>query len=296
MKTLRTKADLREELTGPRREDRRIGLVPTMGYLHEGHLSLIRAARQDCDVVVVSLFVNPAQFGEGEDLDSYPRDEARDAGLAEAAGADLLWAPDAEEIYPEGFDTAVEVGPSLTGVLDGEPERRGPGHFRGVTTVVAKLFNIVQPGVAYFGRKDAQQALVIERMTRDLDFGVEIAVLPTVRQPDGLAMSSRNAYLDDDERARALAISRGLRAAEQRAAAGERSVEAVTEAVREELRDAGIEPEYVEARDARDLSRVAELNGRPVLLAVAARVGGARLIDNTILNDPTTENTTQTEA
>ena len=285
MKLLRTKDELRVELAAPRREGRRIGLVPTMGYLHDGHLSLIRAAREACDVVVVSLFVNPAQFGEGEDLDAYPRDETRDAGLAEAAGADLLWAPAAEEIYPEGFDTVVEVGPALTGVLDGDPERRGPEHFRGVTTVVAKLFNCVGPDVAYFGRKDAQQALVIERMTRDLDFPVEIAVMPTVREPDGLALSSRNAYLVDDERVRALAISRGLRAAEERAAQGERSVEAVTEAVREELRNAGIEPEYVEARDARDLSHVAELNGRPVLLAVAARVGGARLIDNTILNE-----------
>jgi len=296
VKLLRTKEELRAELAAPRREGRRIGLVPTMGYLHDGHLSLIRAAREACDVVVVSLFVNPAQFGEGEDLDAYPRDEARDAGLAEAAGADLLWAPAAEEIYPEGFDTAVEVGPALTGVLDGDPERRGPEHFRGVTTVVAKLFNCVGPDVAYFGRKDAQQALVIERMTRDLDFPVEIAVMPTVREPDGLALSSRNAYLVDDERVRALAISRGLRAAEERAAQGERSVEAVTEAVREELRSAGIEPEYVEARDARDLSHVAELNGRPVLLAVAARVGGARLIDNTILNETRHPGTTQTEA
>src|SRR4029079_948370 len=179
----------------PRAEGRRIGLVPTMGYLHDGHLSLIRAAREACDVVVVSLFVNPAQFGEGEDLDAYPRDEARDAGLAEAAGADLLWAPAAEEIYPDGFDTVVEVGSALTGVLDGDPERRGPDHFRGVTTVVAKLFNCAQPDVAYFGRKDAQQAVVIERMARDLDFPVEIEVMPTVREDDGLALSSRNTYL-----------------------------------------------------------------------------------------------------
>jgi pantoate--beta-alanine ligase len=295
VKTLRTKAELREELSPARREGRRIGLVPTMGYLHEGHLSLVRAARASCDVVVVSLFVNPAQFGEGEDLDSYPRDEERDAALAEAEGADVLWAPSLEEVYPDGFDTAVEVGEALTGVLDGDPAQRGPSHFRGVTTVVAKLFNSVQPDVAFFGRKDAQQAVVIERMTRDLDFPVEIEVLPTVREPDGLALSSRNAYLGDDERVRAVAISRGLRAAEERAAKGERSVDTIVDAVREELRNASIEPEYVEARDARDLSLVSELNGRPVLLAVAARVGGARLIDNTILNDPTTGQTTQTE-
>jgi pantoate--beta-alanine ligase len=287
VKILRTKAELRDELAAPRREGRRIGLVPTMGYLHEGHLSLVRAARASCDVVVVSLFVNPSQFGEGEDLEAYPRNEDRDAALAEAAGGDLLWAPSLEEVYPAGFDTAVEVGETLTGVLDGDPAQRGSSHFRGVTTVVAKLFNSVQPDVAFFGRKDAQQALVIERMTRDLDFPVEIEVLPTVREPDGLALSSRNAYLDDDERTRALAISRGLRAAEQRAAEGERSVDEIVATVREELVNAGIEPEFVEARDARDLSRISELNGRPVLLAVAARVGEARLIDNIILNDPT---------
>ncbi|MGZ5308215.1 MAG: pantoate--beta-alanine ligase [Solirubrobacterales bacterium] len=285
MKTVRTKAELREALAAPRRDGlRRIGLVPTMGYLHEGHLSLIRAARQGCDLVVVSLFVNPAQFEQGEDLHSYPRDEARDAELAEAAGADLLWAPAQEEIYPEGFDTAVEVGESLTAVLCGDPEQRGPSHFRGVTTVVAKLFNCVQPDVAYFGRKDAQQAVVIERMARDLDFPVEIEVMPTIREADGLAMSSRNAYLDEAERERALAISRGLRAAERRAAEGERSADAIVDAVTEELRSAGVEPEYVEARDAENLSRVSKLNGRPVLVAVAARIGKARLIDNAIVN------------
>jgi pantoate--beta-alanine ligase len=255
-----------------------------MGFLHEGHLLLIRAAREACEVVVVSLFVNPTQFGEGEDLDAYPRDEARDAELAAAAGGDILWAPATEEVYPDGFDTAVEVGDALTGVLDGDPKRRGPSHFRGVTTIVAKLFNCVQPDVAYFGRKDAQQAVVIERMARDLDFPVEIEVMPTVREDDGLALSSRNAYLSDGERGQALAISRGLRAAEQRAAAGERSAEALVNAVEEELRNAGIEPEYVEARDANDLSRVSELNGRPVLVAVAARLGKARLIDNVIVN------------
>jgi len=284
MNTLRTKSELREALAGPRREGKRIGLVPTMGFLHEGHLSLVRAARNECDLVVVSLFVNPTQFGEGEDLEAYPRDENRDAELAAAAGADILWAPTAEEVYPDGFDTAVEVGESLTGVLDGDPAQRGPSHFRGVTTVVAKLFNCVQPDVAYFGRKDAQQAVVIERMARDLDFPVEIEVMPTVREDDGLALSSRNTYLSDAEREQALAISRGLRAAEQSAAAGERSTDALVDAVDKELRNAGLEPEYVEARDAESLSRVSELNGRPVLLAVAARVGRARLIDNVIVN------------
>lgn len=286
MKVVRTKIELREALAAPRRQGRRIGLVPTMGSFHNGHLSLMRQARLDCDLVVVSLFVNPTQFGPGEDLDAYPRDDARDIEVAEGEGVDLLWAPEANEVYGEGFGTTVEVDAGLTGVLEGDPESRGPSHFRGVTTVVAKLFNTVQPDVAYFGRKDAQQAIVIERMVRDLDFPVEIEVLPTVREPDGLAMSSRNAYLSGEERSRALALSQALRAADAAARRGERSAAALTEIVERELRNAGIEPEYVEARDAEDLSPVAELNGRPVLVAVAARVGRARLIDNVVI-DPT---------
>ena len=289
MRTVRTKAELREALAEPRREAKRIGLVPTMGYFHDGHLSLMRAARRDCDLVVVSLFVNPTQFGPAEDLDSYPRDEDRDAELATLEGVDLLWTPTIEEMYPDGFATAVEVDAALTGVLDGAPSRRGPSHFRGVTTVVAKLFNCVQPDVAYFGRKDAQQAVVIARMVRDLDFPVEIQVLPIVREQDGLAMSSRNAYLDPRQRERAAALSRALATAEAAVAGGENSTETLVAAVTEELRNAGIEPEYVEARDAESLSPVAELNGRPVLMAVAARVGKARLIDNVILNQPRTE-------
>ena len=283
MKTVRTRSELRQALAEPRREGKRIGLVPTMGFFHEGHLSLMRGAREDCDVVVVSLFVNPTQFGPGEDLDAYPRDEARDGELATLEGVDLLWMPDGDEMYPEGFATTVEVANSLTGVLEGDPEHRGPSHFRGVTTVVAKLFNSVQPDIAYFGRKDAQQALVIERMTKDLDFPVEIAVLPTVREEDGLALSSRNAYLTAEQRSQAAAISRALRAAEETARGGETSVEALVEAARNELSNSGIEPEYVEARAAEDLSPVAELNGRPVLVAVAARVGRARLIDNILI-------------
>jgi pantoate--beta-alanine ligase len=289
MRIVRSKAELREALEPARREGRRIGLVPTMGYFHEGHLSLMRAARRESAVVVVSLFVNPTQFGPGEDLDSYPRDEERDAELAEAEGVDLLWVPEAEEMYPEGFATAVEVGGDLTRVLEGDPAQRGPEHFRGVTTIVAKLFNAAQPDAAYFGRKDAQQALVIRRMTQDLDFPVEIRVLPTIREDDGLALSSRNAYLSREERERALAISRGLRAAERAAARGETSSAALVEAARAELRKAGVEPEYVEARSAEDLSQVADLNGRPVLVAVAARVGKARLIDNVVI-EPTSEN------
>jgi len=291
MKILRSRAELRDALAGPRNRGRRIGLIPTMGYFHQGHLSLMRRAREDCEIVVVSLFVNPAQFGEGEDLNAYPRDENRDAKLAAREGVDVLWIPDVEHMYPDGFATTVEVTGELTDVLEGDPELRGPSHFRGVTTVVAKLFNSVQPDVAYFGRKDAQQAVVIQRMVRDLDFPVRIEVAPTVREEDGLALSSRNAYLDPEQRERAAAISRALRAAEQAAQEGETSTGALVELAINELRNAGIEPDYVEARSAEDLSPIAEMNGRPVLVAVAARVGRARLIDNVVIAPPTTETT-----
>jgi pantoate--beta-alanine ligase len=289
MRTVTTRDELRATLAGPRHEGRSIGLVPTMGAFHEGHLSLMRAARGECDVVVVSLFVNPTQFGPGEDLEAYPRDPEGDATLAEREGVDVLWVPTTGEMYPSGFATAIEVDAALTGVLDGDPSRRGPAHFSGVTTIVAKLFNCVQPDRAYFGRKDAQQAVVVERMVRDLDFPVEVRVLPTVREEDGLAMSSRNAYLEPDERERAAAISAALSAAERAATQGESSADALVAAVGEKLEEAGIDPEYVEARDAEDLSPVATLNGRPVLLAVAARVGRARLIDNVVI-DPDKEN------
>jgi pantoate--beta-alanine ligase len=281
VKLLRARDELRAALVPARREGSSIGLVPTMGFLHEGHLSLLRAARAECDLVVMSLFVNPAQFGPGEDLDRYPRDEERDLRLAAEAGADIVYAPPVEAVYPEGFATQVEVGGGLTDVLDGDPARRGPGHFRGVTTVVAKLFNSVGPDVAYFGQKDAQQVAVIRRMVRDLDIPVRIEVLPTVREADGLAMSSRNAYLDPRERERAAALSRALRAAEE--AARVEGLGAALEAARAELRSAGIEPEYLEARDAESLHPAAESNGRPVLIAVAAQVGGARLIDNVLI-------------
>jgi pantoate--beta-alanine ligase len=280
-RVLRAKAALRAELDQPRRQGLTIGLVPTMGFLHEGHLSLLRSARAECDLVVMSLFVNPTQFGPGEDLDRYPRDEERDLRLASEAGVDLVYAPSVAEIYPDGFATSVEVGGRLTEVLDGNPASRGAGHFRGVATVVAKLLNSVGPDVAYFGQKDAQQAAVIQRMVRDLDFPARIEVLPTVREADGLAMSSRNAYLDDESRQRAAALSRALRAAEQGVREG--SLQAGLDAARRELESAGIEPEYLEARDAELLEPVAELNGRPVLIAVAALVGGARLIDNVLI-------------
>jgi pantoate--beta-alanine ligase len=284
---LRTKAELRSALVEPRRAGKTIGLVPTMGFLHEGHLSLIRAARAECDLVVMSLFVNPTQFGVGEDLDRYPRDEGRDLRLAGEAGADLVFAPPVGEVYPDGFASQVEVSGGLTTVLDGDPARRGSQHFRGVTTVVAKLFNIVGPDVAYFGQKDAQQALVIRRMVRDLNFPVRIEVLPTVRDVDGLAMSSRNAYLGPADRERAVALSRALAAAERGAQHG--SLAQGLEAARRELAAAGVEAEYLEARDAETLEPVAELGARQVLVALAARVGAARLIDNVLIEPQPTD-------
>ncbi len=283
VKLVRAKQELRDALIWPRRTGYSIGLVPTMGYLHEGHLSLLRAAASHCDVVVMSLFVNPTQFRPGEDLDRYPRDEERDLDLAAKAGVDIVYAPPVEGVYPEGFATHVEVE-NLTEVLCGDPDRRGPEHFRGVTTVVAKLFNSVQPDVAYFGQKDAQQAAAIRRMARDLDFPVRVEVLPTVREEDGLAMSSRNAYLSEEEREQATALSRALRAAEQATQAD--SLAAGLDAARRELADVGIEPEYLEARDPDEMTPVAELNGRPVLVAVAAQVGAARLIDNVLDSTP----------
>ena len=274
MKTVRTVSEVRDELAGRQH----IALVPTMGSLHEGHLSLIRCAREECETVVVSLFVNPKQFGEGEDLDAYPRDEERDARLAEESGADILFAPSLDEVYPDGFSTTVEIA-GLTDVLCGAAR---PGHFAGVTTVVTKLFNMVGPDVAYFGQKDAQQAIVISKLVRDLDIPVRIEICPTIRDADGLALSSRNAYLSDSERQRALGLSRALRAAEAAVADGRIATDDVLAAAREQLQQAGLEPEYLELRSAKDLAPVERVNGS-TLLAVAAQVGRARLIDNTIL-------------
>ena len=239
----------------------RIGLVPTMGAFHEGHLSLMRAARAECDIVVVSLFVNPAQFAASEDLGRYPRAEERDAELAEEAGVDILFVPSVEELYPEGFATWVDV--ELQG---GEAESR-PGHFRGVATVCLKLFNIVRPDVAFFGQKDAQQTAVLRRLVRDLNLDVHIRILPTVRDADGLALSSRNTYLSDEERERALALPRALEAGRAALAAGADPVTATRQALN------GLEPEYVE---------LLELDGVSVL-AAAARVGNTRLLDNVVL-------------
>jgi pantoate--beta-alanine ligase len=255
VKTLRTIAELEAALEPVR--STRIGLVPTMGAFHEGHLALLRAAREECDTVVVSVFVNPAQFTAGEDFERYPRDEERDTRLAEEAGADLVFAPAADELYPPGYETWIEVE-HLGAILEGVQR---PGHFRGVATVCCKLFNLVRPQRAYFGQKDAQQVAVIRRMVRDLHLGVEIRVLPTVRAADGLALSSRNAYLSPEERRAALALPKALATRDPRRA-------------RQLLN--GLEVDYLEVADL-----------EPRVLAAAVRIGKTRLIDNVVLEgDP----------
>jgi pantoate--beta-alanine ligase len=280
MRTLRTVPGLRTALKPARRAERTIALVPTMGALHDGHLSLVRAAREQADEVVVSLFVNPSQFEDAGDLAAYPRDEERDAALAAEAGADILFAPPPEIVYPPGFSTEVRVSGPLTATLEGE--HRGPGHFHGVTTVVTKLLNMARPDVVFFGQKDAQQALVIHRLVRDLDIDVRIEIAPTVREPDGLALSSRNVRLHGDDRRRALALSRALAAAEQAASAGERDAEAIARLARAQMRELQVEPEYLELVDPEDLVPVKAIVGE-TLVAVAARVGEVRLIDNTTI-------------
>ncbi|NYI65841.1 pantoate--beta-alanine ligase [Spelaeicoccus albus] len=288
VEVIRTKSALRARLDGDRRAGLRIGLVPTMGSLHAGHLSLIEAARAENDVVVMSLFVNPAQFGAGEDLDSYPRDEERDVRLAGAAGTDIVYAPDVAEVYPHGFSTEVRVS-GVSEVLCGDPSRRGPGHFDGVTTVVSKLLNSVAPDVAYFGQKDAQQVIVVKKMVADLDFPVTISAQPTVREQDGVALSSRNAYLTEDERPRAAAISRALNAVRERAVSDE--LTAALEAGRRILEGAGLDVEYLEARDAETLADVHEVGDRPVLVAAAVHLGRARLIDNVVIDAAPSDDT-----
>jgi pantoate--beta-alanine ligase len=276
----RTIAGIRAALAQPRRAGARIGLVPTMGAFHDGHLSLMRRAREQCGVVVVSLFVNAPQFSEEGDLAAYPRDEQRDLALAAEVGADLMFIPSEREMYPEGFASVVSVG-GLTQRLEGAA--RGPAHFQAVATVVTKLLNIVGPDVAYFGAKDVQQALVIDRLVRDLDIPVAIEVCPTVRDPDGLALSSRNARLSAREREQAGALNRALRIAAEKVAAGERDAQVVTAAARAELDRAGVSTEYLELVRADTLAPVARIDGS-ALAVVAARVGDTRLIDNQTLS------------
>ena len=282
MRTVHTVAELRTAVRAARDEGHEIALVPTMGALHDGHLELIRraAAAAGDAFVVVSLFVNPRQFDDASDLAAYPRDEQRDAAAAAQSGAHLLFAPQHEEVYPPGFSTSVAVG-DVTEPMEGVV--RGPEHFHGVTTVVTKLLNMVGPDVALFGQKDAQQLAVIRKLVRDLDIPVRIEAVPTVREPDGLALSSRNVHLSPDDRRRAVALSRALAAAESAAAAGERDALRVRAAAVEAMQPFGVEPEYLELVSPETLAPVAVLDGE-VLVAVAARLGGIRLIDNTLIH------------
>jgi pantoate--beta-alanine ligase len=276
MRTIITLTDLRSiRPTFPGK----VGLVPTMGYLHEGHLSLIRRARAECDHVVVSIFVNPTQFGPKEDLSRYPRDLDRDLGLIEPLGVDLVWIPTAGIMYPKGYQTWVEVE-TVTRPLEGV---RRPGHFRGVTTVVAKLFNGVQPQRAYFGQKDAQQAAVIRQMTRDLNFPIEIVVCPIVREPDGLAMSSRNVYLDAEERKAARVLYRSLNAAKNVYHNGERNAEELRRIMREVIATEPLaQMQYISCADYNTLDELETVTGK-TLLSMAVFIGKTRLIDNLVL-------------
>lgn len=264
-----------------REQDRTVGLVPTMGALHEGHLSLVREARRMCDVVVVSVFVNPTQFGPGEDFEHYPRDLTKDTALLTDYNVDYIFAPPIEEIYPKGFSTYVTVE-GLSEQLEGASR---PGHFRGVATVVTILLNTVRPDFAFFGQKDAQQALVLKRMVKDLAFDTEIVLLPIVREDSGLAISSRNSYLSPDEQTSAAVIHRALVQAKNTFKQGERSANKIVDVIRSTVES---EPrarlDYVSITDAETLEPIERIDERPTLVAVAAYVGKTRLIDNTILN------------
>jgi pantoate--beta-alanine ligase len=264
-----------------REQDRTIGLVPTMGALHEGHLSLVREARRMCDKVVVSVFVNPTQFGPSEDFEHYPRDLTKDTALLTDYNVDYIFAPSPEEIYPKDFSTYVNVG-GLSKLLEGESR---PGHFRGVVTIVAILLNTIRPDFAFFGQKDAQQAVIIKRMVRDLAFDSEIIVLPTVREDSGLAISSRNLYLDAEEQQSAAVIHRALKQAKEVFKKGERHAGKLVDVVRSTVEtEPRVRLDYVSVVDAETLEKLDKLDERPILIAVAAYVGKTRLIDNTILN------------
>jgi pantoate--beta-alanine ligase len=280
MKICKTIADMRAASRAARHSGKRLGFIPTMGALHEGHLSLVRAARAKCDVVAVSIFVNPLQFGPSEDLAKYPRTFEHDRELLEKEAVDILFVPTPEEMYPAGAVTYVTVE-GLSEKLCGKSR---PGHFRGVTTVVAKLFHIVEPDVAFFGQKDAAQATIIRRMVQDLNLPVEIAVCPIVREPDGLAMSSRNAYLNPQERKSALALNRALSEVKSRFDQGERNASGLITVGKQTLtRELGVRLDYFEIVDPATLDPMPELTGT-VLVALAALVGNTRLIDNILLN------------
>jgi len=283
MRIVRSISELRAVVKPLREGGSRVGFIPTMGYLHEGHASLMRQSAARCGVTVVSVFVNPTQFGEGEDLSTYPRDLERDQNLCLKQGVNVLFLPEASEVYPTGFCTFVEPG-HMGYVMCGKFR---PGHFRGVATVVAKLFNMVQPDLAFFGQKDLQQTVILRRMVRDLNMPVDILVAPTVREADGLALSSRNNYLSPEDRQRALGISRGLLAAEAAFQDGEHRVSKLLSIVKAEL-GAMDEVQYCSLVDAQTLDNVAKEITRNSAICVAAMVGGTRLIDNVLLS-PTSE-------
>lgn len=278
MRVIRSVAELRIALKALREEGQRIGFVPTMGFLHDGHASLIRQSTARCDVTVVSIFVNPTQFGPTEDLATYPRDLEGDQSLCLRLGTSILFLPEAQEMYPTNFGTHIEPGP----VAEGLCGRFRPGHFRGVATVVAKLFNIVQPDLAFFGQKDLQQTVVIRRVVKDLNMAVDVVVVPTVREGDGLALSSRNTYLSPEERSRALAISRGLLEAEAAFRAGEREASTLVALANHPLSELD-SIQYCELVDAQNLEPLEGQLDRTCALAVAGFVGTTRLIDNIVL-------------
>jgi len=283
MEIINSRQQIMSTARGLRREQQRtIGLVPTMGALHEGHLSLVQQARARCDVVVVSVFVNPTQFGPAEDFKSYPRDLPRDLELLAPYDVDYVFAPPVEEIYPEGFSTYIQVE-DLTDKLEGASR---PGHFLGVTTVVGILLNIVQPDFAFFGQKDAQQAIVIKHMVRDLAFPVEILVVPTVREETGLAMSSRNEYLTVEERQAAAVLNRALLQARSAFEQGERQAQKLVEIVSETIeKESSVRIDYVSINDAQSLEEIVAVDSRPALISLAAFVGKTRLIDNIVLSE-----------
>lgn len=279
MKVYRSIRSLTKKVQEIKRKGHKIGLVPTMGFLHQGHMSLIRRAKKDTDCVIVSIFVNPAQFGPREDFKKYPRDLKRDLDLCEKEGVDIIFAPRAEEMYPEGYSTCVNVE-NITDRLCGASR---PGHFKGVATVVTKLFNITLPDIAYFGQKDSQQAIVIKRMTEDLNMPVKIKVMPIVRELDGLAMSSRNVYLSQKERAQALSLYRALKLAKGLFNNGERDSGKIISRMRQAInKGSQARIEYIAVVDAKDLKGIKKISSQ-ALVAVAAWVGKTRLIDNIVL-------------
>jgi len=277
MKTINTIEEIREVVKSAKEQKKSVGFVPTMGFLHKGHLSLIKKAKEENDLVIVSIFVNPTQFGPGEDFESYPRNIDEDRRLSQSAGADIIFHPSVEEIYSNGFNTFVEVEPDITKKLCGASR---PGHFKGVTTIVSKLFNIVSPHKAYFGQKDAQQIAVIEQMVRDLNFDIKIVPCPIVREEDGLALSSRNTYLTAEERKAALILSKSLFLSEKMIKDGEKVTSKIKDFIISNIESEKLAIiDYVEIVDAKSLNNIEELKG-DILIALAVKFGRARLIDN----------------